>query len=131
MASNASYPIDVAAYLSWVRGVSDIDADINPQTGEHKTNRDGVPMWRLELLVRRPGTRRSVVDQIRFPARQAPVIDPAGDLVITNLVGRHWEQDNDYGYSSGIALSADSVSFEPAHRSNNGNEQDRTGANAA
>ncbi len=120
----SSYPIDVASYLSWVRGVSDIDADVDYTTGEHKTNRDGVPMWRLEVLVRRPGARRSEVDQIKFPAREAPVIDPAGELVITNLIGRHWANENDYGYSSGVALSADAVGFKPARRQSNGNRDE-------
>ena len=130
MAANAVYPIDFGTYRTWMRGVSDIEADVNYQTGEHKTNRDGVPMWRLELLVRRPGTGRSVVDQIRFPSPEAPVIDPTAELVVVSLVGRHWENENDYGYSSGIALSADSVSFKPTRPAGNGHQDERASATA-
>jgi hypothetical protein len=128
MAANAVYPIDFGTYRKWVRGVSDIEPDVNSQTGEHKTNRDGTPMWRLELLVRRPGTGRSVVDQIKFPSTEALVIDPTAELVIASLVGRHWENENDYGYSSGIALSAESVAFKPTRANGNGRSEDRARA---
>ena len=66
-----------------------------------------------------PAARRSEVDHIRFPAREAPAVDPTGELVITNLIGRHWENQNDYGYTSGIALSADAVPLQarpPRHQ---------------
>ena len=125
-----NFPIDINAFMAMLRGVSDIDPVVDRDTGEHRTDRDGVPRWRLEVLVREPGQVRSQVVHIGFSSRERPVIDHTGELVITGLVGRHWENTNQYGTSSGVALSADTVAFKPANRPNGRPSPARTDAAA-
>lgn len=106
-------PIDTNQFVANIVGVVAIDPVTDYDTGEHKTNRDGTPKWRLQVIYQPAGRRRELVD-IGFAAATEPMPGPGDRPVFVNLVGRHWANQNDYGYSSGIALSCDELKFRSA-----------------
>ncbi len=77
---------------------------VNRQTGELKTNAEGVQLWQLRVLAQ-------VDDQdgesflISFPAQTPPTVQLGMPLRIRGLTAIPWEFDGRYG----IAFSAQSV----------------------
>jgi hypothetical protein len=108
-------PVDINTFQINVIGPVGIDPVTDFETGEHRRTRDGIPRWRLTLLYQEPGRRKELVE-IGFAAPTPPEAEPGAAVVLTGLVARHWETTNDYGTSSGITLSADTVGFRPATR---------------
>jgi hypothetical protein len=116
-------PVDTAALMTNVVGSLGIDPVVDYDTGEHRKNRDGVPRYKLTLLVQEPGRKKELVE-VGFAAAELPEQKAADDQVILQgLVARHWENTNEYGTSSGITLSADAVGFKPAAARSNGQRE--------
>lgn len=109
-----NYPLDINALKAMIIATVSVDPVVEYKTGEHKRDKEGIPKWRLEILVREPGTTRSEVDRINFSAHEPPQITTPDELVLTGLTGRPWSNENDYGYTSGVAMSAKSVRFQSA-----------------
>lgn len=79
------------------------------QEGTQKTSREGVPMWKVETLLR-PEARgdfkpKAEVVEVSVPSRTEPDLDPMSTLLPQGLTARTWEMNG----RSGVALSADSV----------------------
>lgn len=72
-------------------------------TGEQK-ERNGVPVWAVETLVR-PDEGRSSVEVVKVAAPASPDFEPLTPLRFDRLVARHWENNG----RTGISLSADGV----------------------
>ena len=106
-------PIDIAAFLGNVVSPVGFDPVVNYETGEQRRNNDGLLRWRLTVLYQEPGRKKELVE-IGFAATTPPEATPGAELILQGLVGRHWENTNEYGTSSGVTLSADSIAFKPA-----------------
>ena len=115
-------PVDANLFSAHIVGVVAIDPVTDYDTGEHKTDRDGIPKWRVQVIHQVPGRRRELVD-VNFAASTEPSPGEGARPVFTNLQARHWENQNAYGYSSGLSLTADEVSFRTAPNNNRTREE--------
>ncbi len=88
------------------------DPVVSYETGEHRRDNNGVLKWKLTVLYQEPGRKKELVE-IGFSAAETPEAKPDATLIIQGLVARHWENTNQYGTSSGITLSADTIGFKP------------------
>jgi len=118
-----NYPLDTNAIKANTIATVSVDPVVDFNTGEQKRDKDGIPKWRLEILVREPGATRSEVDHINFAAHEPPTATTPDEMVLTGLVGRPWSNENDYGHSSGVAMSAKSVRFQPTQHTNGNGAQ--------
>jgi hypothetical protein len=107
-------PVDIAAFMGKVQSVVALKPVVDFDTGEQRRDRDGTPRWKLTVLYLEDPKRKLELVEIGFAAAEAPEPSPGAELVLAGLVGRHWENTNEYGTNSGVALSAGSVGFKPA-----------------
>ena len=110
-----SIPVDIAAFLANVVTPVGFDPVVDYQTGEHKRNRDGVPRWRLTVLYQEPKRKKELVE-IGFAAVDPPDAEAGAELILQGLSAKHWETTNEYGTSSGVVFTADSIGFKPSRR---------------
>ena len=108
-----SVPVDINAFMSNVHTPIGFDPVVSYETGEHRRDNKDVPKWKLTVLYQEPGRKKELVE-VGFSAHQVPEGDANSTLVLQGLTARHWENTNQYGTSSGITLSAESVGFKPA-----------------
>ena len=106
-----SVPIDPAVFDQCVRAIIDIEPVLDFETQQQKTDREGANKWRLQLLYKAPNARKPEVVEVGFATPDRPNPGPTERPVFAGLIARHWENTNDYGTSSGLALSADTVTF--------------------
>ena len=106
-----SVPVDPAAFDQSVRAVIDIEPVLDFDTQQQKTDREGAAKWRLQLLYKAPTARKPEVVEVGFATADRPNPGPNDRPVFAGLVARHWENTNEYGTSSGMSLSADTVTF--------------------
>ena len=109
-----SVPIDPTVFDQCVRAVIDIEPVLDFDTQQQKTDREGAAKWRLQLLYKAPNARKPEVVEVGFATPDRPTPSPNDRPVFAGLVARHWENTNEYGTSSGLSLSAESVTFGSA-----------------
>lgn len=97
-------PVDQSR-LGEVVGLS-VSADTD-QEGTQKENRDGVPTWRIEVLIR-PDQGKSSVEQIKVAHPSEPLVIPMTGLRFEGLTAISWQM----GTRAGVSLRADA--FEEA-----------------
>ena len=102
-------PIDVDMFLADVKAVLDVVPVVDNRTGEHMTNRDDVPRWRLELLVTDDRNQKQVVT-VGFTAIKPPEVIPGVMPNFDGLIARYW----DFNGRSGMSLSAERIRFPAA-----------------
>ena len=105
-------PVDIAAIMAGIQSVVGLDPVVDYDTGEQRRDRNGVPRWKLTVLYQ-DGRRKRELVEIGFAAVDAPEPSPGAQLVLTGLSARPWENSNEYGFSSGVTLSAETVRFNP------------------
>ncbi len=106
-----SVPVDPNEFDRNVMAIIGIEPVLDFDTGQQKTDRDGAPKWRLQVLYKTPRQRKPDVEEIGFATADLPEPGPMDRPVFVGLMARHWENTNDYGTSSGISLSAETVTF--------------------
>ena len=111
-----SYPIDLAVIMANIENVVAFDPVVDLDTGEQRRDRNGVLRWKLTVLYKDPSAYKRELLEIGFAAPTALEPGPGDELIMTGLSGRPWERQNGYGFSSGFALSAESVAFKPRSR---------------
>ncbi len=107
-------PVDAAMFDQCVLMVIGAEPVLDFETQAHKTDRDGLPKWKLQMLYKAPMARKPEVVEVGFAAAEVPELSPTSRPVFKGLVARHWDNENAYGYSSGVALSAEAVGFRDA-----------------
>ena len=118
---NRNIPVDATVFDQMVRAVIDIVPVTEFDTGEQKRTKDGVPKYRVQLLVA-TGARKPEVLEVNFAAIQLPEFDPAKRPVFVGLTVSAWENTNEYGTSSGVSWSCEEVRFRAAPQ--NGSKAD-------
>jgi len=108
------FPIDTAVFDQCTLMVVGCEPVVDFDTGAQKTDRDNVPKWKLQILYKAEGAPRPEVVEIGFATATAPEFDPTSRPVFKGLVGRPWANENQYGFSSGVALSAEQVGIRQA-----------------
>lgn len=88
----------------------DMDRENKP-----RANRDGEPIWKLEVLHRPEQTGdfapRAGVEVVKVTGGPEPDVQPMEEVEFIGLTARHWSMEG----RSGISLSADDV--KPAKKS--------------
>lgn len=92
-------PVDSARLdLMALQVLPDNDGD-----GDQKTNPDGVPLWKVETLVRPKNGARATVELVKVAVKAAPTI--SGPCRFVGLTARPWVM----GDRNGVTLIADAV----------------------
>ena len=104
-------PIDPAVFDQQLVMVVGCEPVVDFDTGAQKTDKDNVPKWKLQVLYKTERARKPEVVEIGFATPTQPEFGPESRPVFKGLVGRPWSNENQYGYSSGVALSAEQVGF--------------------
>ena len=78
------------------------------ETGEVKTNKEGVPAWRVNTLCVVDGEAGGETVAVRLNAVRAPDFPPLTSVVFDGLSAMPWSQEG----RSGVAFLADGVSAE-------------------
>jgi hypothetical protein len=75
------------------------------QDGKQRTTQEGVPLWRIPVVVLTPGAKVPEGSNINVPAPQAPKLENGAEVKFRGLRARLWTMNG----SSGLSLSADAV----------------------
>ncbi len=110
---NRNIPVDATVFDQMIRAVIDIVPVTDFDDGKQKKTKDGVPKYRVQLLVA-TGARKPEVMEVNFASIQVPEFDPAKRPVFVGLTVSAWENTNEYGTSSGVSWSCDEVRFRSA-----------------
>ncbi len=121
-------PVDAAVFDQCVQMVVGVEPVLDFDSQAHKTDRDGMPKWKLQLLYKAPNARKPEVVEVGFAAVEVPDVSPTSRPLFKGLVARHWSNENDYGYSSGVSLSAEQVGFREAPSASNGSKREPAAA---
>ena len=113
-------PVDVDAFMAGVETPLGFDPVVDFDSGEQRTNREGLKQWKLDVSYRQPPTaqrprpgKRQVVE-IKFSANELPEHKPNSTLHIGGMTVQYWQNTDDKGQArSGITLSAETVTFTP------------------
>ncbi len=99
-------PVDAAA-LSAVTAMGAPVPLANPDTGERKANRDGVPLFSVEVAVAvaTAGGEAASVLRVKVAAAEAPRVRAGMPVVLVGLVATPWE----IGGKHGVAFSAAAI----------------------
>ena len=107
-----AFQIDSNWFTHNIKGLIDIEPVIDFDTKQQKADRDGMPKWRLQLLFKTPDMRKPEVVEVNFATDEITRVEPGMAVpVFKGLTGRHWSNQNAYGYSSGVSISADEIEF--------------------
>jgi hypothetical protein len=113
------FPVDQAR-LSFI--LVDLVPVVDRDTGEQRSDRDGVPAWRANALTTMEGEPGGEVISVRINAPKCPDLSPLSAVEFDSLTARGWEMDG----RSGISLSASGV--RPAGSAQNGSKGPRAAA---
>lgn len=108
-----TFQIDAEWFTRSIRGLIDVEPVVDYDTKQQKTDKNNLPKWKLQLLWKTPemGTKKPLVVEVGFATDEVIQVEPGMTPTFHNLVGRHWENQNTYGYSSGVSMSADRIDF--------------------
>lgn len=109
-----TFPIATDVIAHGAEMVVGIEPVTDFDTGAQKTDKDGTPKWKIQFVYLAPGARKRELVEVGFASHKEPEFAPGSVPVFKGLVGRHWSNENAYGYSSGVALSAEEVGFRSA-----------------
>lgn len=87
--------------------------DVEPaasQDGTHRSNQEGVPLWKIPVVVLIPGAKAPEGELITVASASAPKVEQNAEVRFRGLRARQWSM----GTSSGISLSADAVEVAKA-----------------
>ncbi len=105
--------VDAGAFVEKVKGVVGIEPVEDYETeGKQSTTKDGVPKWKLQVLVKNPRVRKPEVVEVGFAAHSHELPDMADvgeGLYFRGLKAMLWEQGNRHG----LAVSCQAFSFGP------------------
>ncbi|MFJ8738011.1 hypothetical protein ACIRL2_01435 [Embleya sp. NPDC127516] len=82
---------------------------VSRETGELKTDRDGVTVWTVGVSVRQQGTRRASVIEIAVSGEPSGISEGVR-VTVAGLVAFTWEQNGRHGTS----FRADSITLAAA-----------------
>ena len=117
------FPIDTAVFDQGIVMVVGCEPVVDYDSGVQKTDRENVPKWKLQVLYRANGARRPEVVEVGFATATQPEFDAESRPVFKGLVGRLWSNENQYGHSAGVAISAEQVGFRNAPSTERGGER--------
>ncbi len=75
------------------------------QDGKQRATQDGVPIWRVPVVVLAPGSKVPEGSNINVAAPVAPKLDNGAEVRFRGLRARLWTMNG----SSGISLTAEAV----------------------
>lgn len=116
-------PIDLNEFNDNIKAFIGIEPVVDFDTGEHRKDRDGRAKYRLQLLYKTARQRKPDVVEVGFASHEEPQLHDGTRPAFHGLIGRHWHNENEYGASSGVSLSAEAIDFTPRRAQANRTEE--------
>lgn len=82
-----------------------ISIEAKNRDGVQSTTPEGLPVWKLQVLLTPADGSKASLEEISIPAQNSPNIPPLTAVKFKDLTARHWEMNG----RSGVSLSAEGV----------------------
>ncbi len=103
------FNIDAEWFSNSIAAVLGCEPSTDYKTGERRLSPDGVPQWTLSVALQ-PDNARASIAEISIASNTEPDVHQGGRPVFEGLQARHWTSNKGGRSSSGVMLTAESVS---------------------